>query len=477
MALVRLTGATDRRRTVVGALVAVAILSVVALGFDRLSRDLLVGVVVLLVLGVVAVPVLTWVAKREGEPQFAHLLLWGAAAKVIGTLVRYFVIVVVYKNSADAANYSNWGAEISRMLRAGDFSFLSEPVAGRDAETERIALVVGLVYAVTGVSRYAASFVFSAICFAGQVLMWRAFRRAVPTGDSKRYAILLLFLPSMLFWPSSIGKDALMVGCVGLVSYGAAQILGEKVSLAGIAFFIAGAAGLMAIRPHMSLIAVVALTLGSVVGSITGIKQRGASKSAVVRLAALVVLVGVGVVGVTQLGKLFAEDGATDTGITAALEKTQSQTSMGGSEYASVAVSSPVDLPMAVVTVLIRPFPWEARNVNGLIAASEGVLFVGLAIAGRRRLVAWAKELPRNPYLIYCAAYSFVFIILFSYIGNFGILARQRTQMMPLVLVCLAMPAVPKLNRRERLEVRTSRRKSRTVSGAEPTISADETLS
>ena len=440
-----------------------------ALGVDRVSTDLLAGMVTLLVLVLVGVVSLRWVARREGVPEMAALLTAALFAKVAFTLIRYFVITVIYNDVADAGNYSGWGAQLADVIRSGSFPALDGSITGRTGETERIAFVVALVYLVTGVSRYAASFVFSAICFTGQIFMWRAFRRAVPTGDSKRYALLLLFLPSMLFWPSSIGKDALMVGCVGLVSYGAAQILGQKVSLAGIGFFVAGAAGLMAIRPHMSLISVVALALGSVVGSVTGIKQRGASKSAIVRLAALVALVGVGVVGVTQLGKFFAEDGATDTGITAALEKTQSQTTQGGSEYASVAVSSPVDLPMAVVTVLIRPFPWEARNVNGLIAASEGLLLMGLAVAGRRRLVAWAKELPRNPYLIYCAAYSFVFIILFSYIGNFGILARQRTQMMPLVLVCLAMPAIPKLSRRERLESRRTVRTPSTTDPAEPT--------
>ncbi|MCO5312207.1 MAG: hypothetical protein M9952_04620 [Microthrixaceae bacterium] len=421
------------------------LLAVIAVLLDRLTMDVVSGILTLLALSVVGAVAVRWVARREGAPDLASLLVMALFAKVVFTLVRYFVITVVYDDVADAGNYVKWGVQFADLLRSGQFPALDGSLTGRTPETERIGFVAGLMILVVGASRYALSFLFSAICFAGQVLAWRAFRRAVPDGDSKRYAMLLFFLPSMLFWPSSIGKDALMIGCIGVVSYGAAQLLGDQVSIGGVITFTVGVAALMAIRPHMALIAVVALAIGATAGSVSGIRQRGASKSALVRLAALVALVAIGSVGVTQLGKFFQdENSGGDTGVRAALEKTQEQTGTGGSEFQPIAATSPVDLPAAVVTVLIRPFPWEVSNVTGLIAAAEGVVFVGLVVAGRRRLLGWARALPRNPYLIYCAAYALVFIVLFSYVGNFGILARQRTQMMPLVLVCLSMRPAPR---------------------------------
>jgi hypothetical protein len=38
--------------------------------------------------------------------------------------------------------------------------------------------------------------------------------------------------------------------------------------------------------------------------------------------------------------------------------------------------------------------------------------------------------------------YTLLFILAFSGFGNFGILARQRSQLFPLVLVALALPYV-----------------------------------
>lgn len=453
------TSTADQGSALLGVGIVSLLLVMLAAALNFVTEDQLRGAVTFLVLVVLGVPILGLVSRRENGSRIGKLLVAALLTKLCFSLVRYFVLAVVYADNADAGKYSGWAQEMVGLFRQGIFSFPDGGLTGRDPETERIAMFLAVIYLLTGVSRFAGTFVFAAICFAGQVLMWRAFRRAVPNGDDFRYGLLVFFLPSILFWPSSIGKDALMVGCIGVVSYGAAQVLGDRTSVGGIVTFAAGVAGLMAIRPHMGLIAVVALAVGATAGSIGGLREKGASKSAFVRIAALVVLVGLGSVGVTQFGRLFgAEESGESVSVSSALERTKSQTGTGGSEFEPVAVMSPLDLPAAIVTVLIRPFPWEAKNVNGLIAASEGLLFLGLAFVGRRRLLAWVRELPKNPYLVFCVVYAIVFIVLFSYIGNFGILARQRTQMLPLVLVCLSMPPLAKRNRRrERLDASVSR--------------------
>ena len=40
------------------------------------------------------------------------------------------------------------------------------------------------------------------------------------------------------------------------------------------------------------------------------------------------------------------------------------------------------------------------------------------------------------------SAYTLMFVFAFSSVGNFGIITRQRTQVFPMVLVLLALPAV-----------------------------------
>ena len=426
------------------ALTAVAVALVAAM-LDHLTMDAVSGALTLVALSLVAIPVLGWVARREGDPRLSRMLLWALAAKVAFTLVRYFVIAVVYGDNADAGVYSEGGAQLAEQLRQGILNLDIPVLDSRGTETKRIGIVVGLVYLFTGVSRYAASFVFAYISFAGQVLMWRAFRRAVPEGDHHRYALLVLFLPSLLFWPSSIGKEALMVGCIGVVSYGAAQVLGERVRLTGVATFLAGVAGLFLIRPHMALIAVVSLGFASAVGTLAGFRRTSSSRVFVVRMVALVALVAAAVAATSGLSRFFSEGGARDEqGVSSVLARTTEQTRQGGSEFAPPAVSNPAEFPAGVVTVLFRPFPWEARNFNGLIASGEGILLLALFAVGHRRLRTWVRAAPTRPYLVFAAAYALVFIVAFSYIGNFGILARQRTQMLPLLLTVVSMYPAPR---------------------------------
>ncbi len=78
------------------------------------------------------------------------------------------------------------------------------------------------------------------------------------------------------------------------------------------------------------------------------------------------------------------------------------------------------------------------------MSATEGLLLIAIVFAGRRRLLSWLKSAHRNTYLVYAAVFALVFIVAFSYIGNFGILARQRVQMMPLALTLLGMHALPR---------------------------------
>jgi len=457
----------DARETLIGAVTVGVVVLLVAVGLDHTTADAFSGFVTLLVLTLVAIPVLQWVARRDGEPQMSRVLLAALLAKIAGTLLRYFVITVLYSDVADAGVYSRGGQTVAANLRAGILDFRIPELASRGVETERIAQAVGVVYTFTGVSRYSAAFVFAFISFAGQVLMWRAFRQAVPEGDHRRYALLVLFLPSLLFWPSSIGKEALMLGCIGVVSYGAAQIFRERVRVGGIVMFLSGALGLFLIRPHMALIAIVALGVASAFGTLVGMGRSGATRRTLVRLAALVVLIGAAGVATSGLSRFFSEGNSSDeSGVTSVLERTQEQTQTGGSEFQPPAVTTPLDLPAAVVTVLVRPFPWEAGNVNGIIASTEGLLLGGLFVCGYRRVLTWFRVAPRRPYLVFAVVYGLVFIVAFSYIANFGILARQRTQMLPLILTMIAMYPAPR-RRVSWLGFRPDRR-TRVSDSAEP---------
>ncbi len=225
------------------------------------------------------------------------------------------------------------------------------------------------------------------------------------------------------------------------------QLFSERVSVGSVFTFSAGVAALLFVRPHMAAIAVAALGLASLVSAIGGLQRGTQLKSTVLRIAALVLLVGVAVVVFSQTSQFFGEETPGDggaTGVEGVLESTKAQTSIGGSEFEAPSVSSPADLPWATVTVLFRPFPWEASSGSGLIAALEGFGLLILLVASWRRIATGFVLMLRRPYLVFVAVFAFVFITAFSYVGNFGILTRQRTQLLPLVLVFIALPPLAK---------------------------------
>jgi hypothetical protein len=53
----------------------------------------------------------------------------------------------------------------------------------------------------------------------------------------------------------------------------------------------------------------------------------------------------------------------------------------------------------------------------------------------------------RRPYIAFVLAYVAVFVFAFSSFANFGLLARQRLQVMPIFLVLLSIPSAKAASR------------------------------
>ena len=73
-----------------------------------------------------------------------------------------------------------------------------------------------------GPSRLGGFLVYTFIGYWGLVLFHHAARIGLPSLDERRYAMLLYFMPALVFWPSSIGKEAVMMLAIGCAAFGAA---------------------------------------------------------------------------------------------------------------------------------------------------------------------------------------------------------------------------------------------------------------
>jgi hypothetical protein len=415
------------------------------------ALDVWSAILVLLALLTISYPLFRWIARAEGDPWLFKVMYGALAVKMAFALVRYFVIFVVYGGNGDAGVYHEAGINFARRFAAGEPIHPLPVISSFPVETHWIADVTGVVYTVTSPSAYAGFFVFSYLCLLGQILMLRGFKAAVPEGDYRRYALLVLFLPSLLFWPSSIGKEALMLFCLGLVVYGGALLLAPRPKVRGVLIFGLGLGGLSFVRPHIALMSVGALGVAMVVGVLSGsVGQDGArlpsGRGRAIRLVALVAVLLAASFASTRVTDRFSDpDAAGGTSTQSTLAATTAQTQQGGSEFEPIAIMSPTQLPLGIPSVLFRPFPWEAGSVNALIAAVEGLLLLGLFALSWRRIASFPRLAMRRPFLVFASAYVVVFAIGFSFIANFGILARQRTQMLPMVLMLLALPAIDSL--------------------------------
>jgi hypothetical protein len=432
----------DDTGLLVGGVAGIAVvLVVVALLLDRAALYLWTAFSVLAVLVFASLPLFRWVARKEGDdPWLARVLMWALFASFVFSALRYGFIFVLYDGSGDAPIYHEAGRTFAERLRQGEPLHPIPAIEPYPVESQRIGDAAGVVYTLTGPSIWAGFFVFTYICFWGKVLMVRAFKAAVPEGDHRRFALLVLFLPSLLFWPSSIGKEALLMGCLGLIVYGGALLLAPRPRLRGALFFAIGASLVMLVRPHVALMSILGLGLAMAVGVLGGFggSGQGAVRGRSLRLVALVVVVVLAVIGSTRVGDQFEEyaEGGAEATLAGALE----QSSIGDSEFTPVAVSSVTDVPAGIISVLFRPFPWEARSLSTLVTAAESLVLVGLIAFSWRRLFSLPRLLLRRPFLVFCLSYVVLFSIGFSFIGNFGILARQRVLVLPIVLMFLALP-------------------------------------
>jgi hypothetical protein len=83
---------------------------------------------------------------------------------------------------------------------------------------------------------------------------------------------------------------------------------------------------------------------------------------------------------------------------------------------------------------------WETSTGQGFLSALEGILLILLIGFSWKRIRSVPRLFRTRPYVAFCSIYVLMFVYAFSSFSNFGILARQRVQMLPFLLVFLALP-------------------------------------
>lgn len=380
-----------------------------------------------------AIVILLTVRRTDAlVPSLPGLLQIAFALKLAVSYLRF-------RSGADSVIYDQVGRELAESFRRFDFAVDTDrTIPG----TGTVRYLTGLVHAVTGSSFSATFLIFTFFGFWGQYFFFRAVRVGLPGARLRRYALLVLFWPSLVFWPSSIGKESLTLLGLGLSAYGLALLLAHR--RGGVPAVLLGLFVTTMVRPHIGLVFVIAALAPFILRARTNGER---SRPAATVVAVLLLLVAA-YVTTKQTEKRLALDELNSTSLVEQLDRTVNQTSQGGGQFEPVRVRTPLDLPWAGITVMFRPFPHEARGGESLIASIEGLALLALLAIESRTIGGALRQVRRLPLVAFVLLFAFVFVFLFSSIANFGILARQRTQLTPLVLMLLALPRAARSGRR-----------------------------
>jgi hypothetical protein len=382
------------------------------------------------VLVVLTVVRFTRAARRERQFDLGGLL-------AVGLLLRFAASYFRFDNAVDAHTYHTVGVRLAdsfRELNFGADTGASVPGTGT------MRYISGLVHVLSGSDEFGAFLIFSWFAFLGCYLLYRAFVMAVPDGDRYRYARLLFLWPSLLFWPSSIGKESVMLFGIGVAGLGAARLFTRRAG--GYTLVLPGIALAYLVRPHVALVMLVALVAGLVIGRGHPRPTRGLTPASIAKAATIVVLLVAMSVVATRTANYLGIENLHPSSTDQAFDETRHNTGEGGSRFSPADAASPLGYPEAAVTILFRPFPFETHGSDQFVTSLEALGLLLLMLVSWRRLMSVPPRLRTQPYIALSLAFVLVFIFVFAVISNFGLLARERTMMLPFVFAVLSVGAL-----------------------------------
>ncbi|MDQ3781557.1 MAG: hypothetical protein M3349_01275 [Actinomycetota bacterium] len=404
-----------------GVALLIAYALAIASGSEHVSAF---GVVV--VASILVAMVAMSVTSKEDKKWLPTMIMAGFTAKIVASTVRWWVLVDLYDGSGDAPGYHKLGTEYVHLWR----SFELPPM---ELGTEAMEGLVGLVYVPYVPNFLGGFYMFATLAFIGQIFCYMAFRNSTVPRRLKLYAAAVFFVPTVVYWPSSIGKESVVMFGLGFAAYGISKVLksGAMGSLftAGFGLVIIGL-----IRPHMAAMVAAAAVFALAFCKGTGIALMR-SQRATLLVVSVIGLAGVTVVAAANLN--LSLDSDLEGQISTLVESVEGQTDTGGSSVEGAFISSPLELPEVTLRVLFRPLPYEADNIAMLASSVEGTLMLALVLWRLIPMVKRGFRARPDPYMLFCMMYTFLFIIAFSSFLNLGLMARERSQVMPFFLAMI----------------------------------------
>jgi hypothetical protein len=374
--------------------------------------------------------------RHPDEPWLPKLLIAAVVVKLGGSILRFYALVSEEGFHGDASIYDKWGANLFHAWTSGGLA--PDVYTNASAGTGWIRWFTGVVYYAFGPDMLNGFLIFGLLALVGSYLWYRAAADAVPFLNKRLCFLLMFFVPSIAFWPSSIGKEAVMQLGLGAVALGTARLLKQRV-FQGLMIALPGGWLLWMVRPHLLAFGTFAAAAAYVIGRV----RRGRSKSESTSLFKPVGMVIVALLAFFALSHTANFLGMEDFSISSIEKELNEQTattSQGGSQVETGKTSlTPLSVPKGLVKVLLQPFPWEVQSSLQILASLESFALGCFVLLRIRSVILSLKRARTTPFLIYCWTLVILYAVTFSAVANYGLLTRQRSLALPAVFALLAV--------------------------------------
>jgi hypothetical protein len=230
-----------------------------------------------------------------------------------------------------------------------------------------------------------------------------------------------LFIPSLHFWTSAIGKDSPLFLAVSLAVWSAMRLRSRLP-------FMAGALLLMVLfRPHVAFVTAVSLAVAALLGGGTAPLARiGLICLSIIGMAATAV----------SVERSLPVELSSPSSVGAFLDQVQSREKLTD----GATTISGLSYPSRLFSLLFRPFFIDANGLLGIAASIENLFVVGVvfSLISNWRLLLW---LFRSSFLVrFVSVFTVIMLILLSMVYyNVGLGLRQRTMVFSTLFVLLTV--------------------------------------
>jgi hypothetical protein len=405
--------------------------------------------------------------KKQSNINSNKWLIKGVLLKIIGGLVFCLVYIYAY-NGGDSWAYF-MGAKALGELFSHDFEsawlIFTNQVTGyeanslfnsetgypptymiRDHHTFTVCRLSSIFYLLGAKSFLVTTLLTSTFSFIG---IWK-FYNLVTTlykGHEKTFFLIIICLPSLLFWGSGLMKDTYVLSATCWVTYNFHKIFIERRKiLVNILFMILNLLIIINIKSYVIL----SLLPGMLLWINSAYLKQIKNKFIKVILFPIIIsaISFVGFFAFSNINSLMGKYGDVDSAIEQAkiIQKDLLREEQYGTNSYNIGeidgtIGGMIKLaPLAIFTAIYRPLPNEIGSPLMVISVIENVILIFLTffVAIRINPISLIRYIINEPFLVFALTFSFIFAFGVGIAStNFGALVRYKIPLMPFFFTAL----------------------------------------